>query len=449
MSFRAALAIAACIVLSWSSIAGAQMSEGEKKAAARAAYTEGIDLQEKGKPTEALARFEAAQALFDAPTHLLHIAECQALTGKLVEASETYELLVRRQLPPGSPPAFVQAQDQGRAELAQLRERIPTLRVTVKPAPSTLQNLQITLNDRVMPPELVGIARPINPGAYKVAATANGYATAAPVAVNINDKETQNIELTLQPRSGGAVTVPPPPATAGGGAPAGAAPPGAPPPYEGTAPKPAPKPSQTGLLLGARVGVFVPSGSIAKDRSFSAYASAGPGFGVDAFARVARMVLVGGTLEVIGLGGPDSNRFPSGTRPDVRTRSFLAAFVLGILPNVDKLSFIGDASLGYRSLSQRVSLNNVRSEEDWSGVEIGLNAGVAIPIGPIRVAPKAGVSFGVFNSRDCSAGLLLQNATGCEASTGDLVTGSHSLLSVNLAVYWAHDLSKNAISASR
>ena len=37
---------------------------------------------------EALRRFEAAQSLFDAPTHLLHIAECQALTGKLVEAQE-------------------------------------------------------------------------------------------------------------------------------------------------------------------------------------------------------------------------------------------------------------------------------------------------------------------------------------------------------------------------
>jgi hypothetical protein len=441
-------AVMACVVLCWSSLAAGQMSEGEKKAAARAAYSEGIDLQDKGKPAEALARFEAAQALFDAPTHLLHVAECQALTGKLVEASETYELLVRKQLPAGSPPAFVQAQDQGRAELAQLRERIPTLRVTVKPAPSTLQNLQITLNDRVMPAELVGIARPINPGSYRVAATANGYSTTAPLALDITDKETRSIELTLSlsPRSGGAVTVPPPPAATSA---AGAPPPAAPPPYESTAPKPAPKPSQTGLLLGARAGVFVPSGDLAENRSFSAYASAGPGAGVDAFARVARMVLVGGTLELAGLGGPDSDRFPAGTRPDVRTRSFLAAFVLGILPNVDKLSFIGDVSLGYRSLSQKVTLNSVSSEETWGGVEGGLSAGVAIPIGPIRVAPKAGVSFGVFGNRECSAGPLLQNVTGCQTSTGDVATASHSLLSVQLALYYALDLAKNAISASR
>src|SRR5262245_26437920 len=119
--------------------ARAQMSEGERKAAARAAYAEGVDLQDnKGKPAEALTRFEAAQKLFDAPTHLRHSAECQVLTGKLVEASETYETLSRKTLPAGSPDAFVQAQDQGKAELASLRPRIPTLRVLVKPEPQKL-----------------------------------------------------------------------------------------------------------------------------------------------------------------------------------------------------------------------------------------------------------------------------------------------------------------------
>ena len=86
--------------------AHAQMSETEKKAAARAAYQEGVKLQDDGKYAEALARFESAEKLFDAPTHLLHIAECQALTGRLVEASETYELLIHKALPAGSPDAF-------------------------------------------------------------------------------------------------------------------------------------------------------------------------------------------------------------------------------------------------------------------------------------------------------------------------------------------------------
>src|SRR4051794_25209468 len=116
MQLRVTFALLACLT-TFTSLTQAQMSDGERKAAARAAYTEGVELQEKGKPTEALARFEAAEKLFDAPTHVLRIAECQALTGKLVEASETYETLIRKTLPPNSPDAFVQAQEQGKAEL--------------------------------------------------------------------------------------------------------------------------------------------------------------------------------------------------------------------------------------------------------------------------------------------------------------------------------------------
>src|SRR4051812_13661140 len=152
-------------------LANAQMSEGEKKAAARAAYIEGVALQDKGNPAEALARFEAAQKLFDAPTHLLHIAECQVLTGRLVDASETYETLTRRSLGRDAPDAFVQAQEQGKAELAQLRQRIPMMRVTVQPDARSLTNLQISVNNKQMPTELVGITRPVNPGPYRITAS--------------------------------------------------------------------------------------------------------------------------------------------------------------------------------------------------------------------------------------------------------------------------------------
>src|SRR5262245_16836706 len=50
------------------------MSESEKKAIARAAYQEGLGLQEGGKCTEAVSKFEVAQKFFPAPTHTLHLA---------------------------------------------------------------------------------------------------------------------------------------------------------------------------------------------------------------------------------------------------------------------------------------------------------------------------------------------------------------------------------------
>src|SRR5262249_52363266 len=95
------------------------------------------------------------------------------------EASETYETLEHKSLPAGSPDAFVQAQETGKAELAALRPRIPTLRVLVKPEPQKLPNLQITMDDRQMPGDIAGIARPINPGTYRLSASATGWATPA------------------------------------------------------------------------------------------------------------------------------------------------------------------------------------------------------------------------------------------------------------------------------
>jgi hypothetical protein len=209
---RLAALFSFCLLLFGSANAEAQMSDGEKKAAARAAYQAGVQLQDQGKPAEALVKFEGAQKLYEAPTHLLHIAECQALLGKLVEASETYQSMIVKPLPAGSPEVFQQAVDQAKAEAPALRSRIPTLKVTVKPPPSSMQGLSIYVNDKTMPNELIDIARPVNPGAYRVSAqAANGYATRGPVDFELKEKEAKSLELELVQGGGGAVVAPVPP----------------------------------------------------------------------------------------------------------------------------------------------------------------------------------------------------------------------------------------------
>lgn len=173
--------------------------DSERKPAARAAYIEGVQLQEQKKYAEALVRFETAQKFFDAPTHLLHIAECQVQLGRLVEASETYEVLSRKSLPAGAPDAFVEAQKQGKAEVGSVRARVPTLRITTKPDTAQLQGLQVLINGVGVPNELIGIARPLNPGLYRLTATARGYATASSVEIPLGEKEQKSIELVLVP----------------------------------------------------------------------------------------------------------------------------------------------------------------------------------------------------------------------------------------------------------
>ncbi len=444
MKLRVTLALFALLSLT-GNVARAQMSEGERKAAARAAYMEGVSLQDKGNPAEALARFEAAQKLFDAPTHLLHIAECQALTGKLVEASETYETLARKPLGKDAPDAFVQAQEQGKAELQQLRPRIPTMRITVKPEPQSLQNLQISVNDKQMPTELVGIARPVNPGTYRLTATATGWATATPVDADLKEKEQKSVELALQQGAASAVVVV---------GPTPAQETSVPPPYE-QQPRPKAKegPSASGLLLGIRPGVFVPAGDIEKGRSFGKYATSGPGVGIDVIGRVARLFLVGGTLEIASLGAPSANTLPSGVHAEISTTSVYAGVLAGIMPNVDRVSFVADAGFGARFLSQSRKLTAGTAmganDDAYHGLEIAINAGLSIPAGPIRIVPKAGLAFGQFSDRSCGVTSISGVSTfpGCESSS-TLNSASHTMLQLALGLYYHLDFAKKSASAS-
>ena len=173
------------------------ISESERKASARAAYQEGMELLTQKNWPDALSRFQDAQRLFDAPTHLLRIAQCLVVTGKLVEAQETYETLTHRELQPDAPQPFREAVDTGKRELNDLQPRIPTLRIEVKPSPSTLRNLTLTLNGRPVPNEVIGIARPVNPGAYRITATAWGIPPSKEVSVTLAEKDERTVEVKL------------------------------------------------------------------------------------------------------------------------------------------------------------------------------------------------------------------------------------------------------------
>ena len=192
--------------------AQSQLSEAERKATARSLFAQGAKEQEAGRHAEALALFEKAQKLFDAPTHLLHIAQCQVALGKYVEAAETYETLKRVQLAPNSPEVFVQAKAQAETDLPAVRARIANLRIDLTPKPEQLRNLQLLVNDVVIPNELVGVARPVNPGPTKIVARAEGYKDAS-IDVTLKDRESRSVGLSLQPGQGTApvpVVVPPP-----------------------------------------------------------------------------------------------------------------------------------------------------------------------------------------------------------------------------------------------
>jgi hypothetical protein len=173
------------------------MSESERKATGRAAFLEGVKLQDSGNCPDAILRLETAQRFYPAPTHLLHLAQCQAATGKLVEASETYETLVRTPLTKDSPDAFRTAQESGTRELTTIRPRIPTLRIQLTPAVNTLSSLVVKLNGGPLPNEVIGLARPVNPGNYKITVWAAGYREAT-AEVEVGEATARVADLKLQ-----------------------------------------------------------------------------------------------------------------------------------------------------------------------------------------------------------------------------------------------------------
>lgn len=187
------------LVTSLSGLAHAQNVSDADRKAARDLYEKGASLQVQGKPAEALDSFMRSYTVFPAPTTALHVAQCHAALGHLVEAEESYRSLANAKIPEGSPQAFYSAQEQAKQELAQVSPRLPTIRVTT--TPDKIAGLQVKVDDQAMNPALVGVARAVNPGTHKVVATAPGYAMAEQT-VTLQEKDTRDVPLVMQRGSG-------------------------------------------------------------------------------------------------------------------------------------------------------------------------------------------------------------------------------------------------------
>ncbi len=164
------------------------------KATAREVATQGIDLFRSGKYEEALDKLKRAQELYDAPVHLLYMARCQEKLGQLVEAAENYHLLDRYTMPPGAPPAWLTAQEDGRKELATVEPRVPKLKVELEPKDAPEPAL--TIDGAPVSAAVVGIQRPINPGHHKIDVAAKGYEKAT-TEVDVAEGESKDLTVKL------------------------------------------------------------------------------------------------------------------------------------------------------------------------------------------------------------------------------------------------------------
>ncbi|MEZ4311890.1 MAG: hypothetical protein R3F14_27995 [Polyangiaceae bacterium] len=116
---------------------GAPPSQAEAATldAARKIAEEGLTLYDSARYAEALDRFDRAAALVQAPTMGLMAARSLVKLGRLVEASARYASVTEMPLAPGASDAFKQALTDAAAERKSLTPRIPTLTLTLPPAP--------------------------------------------------------------------------------------------------------------------------------------------------------------------------------------------------------------------------------------------------------------------------------------------------------------------------
>src|SRR5678815_4075569 len=94
----------------------------------------GLALYKKGDYTGALAKFDQAEQLVQAPTLGVRAARCLEKLGRLVDAAERYQRVIGMTLDASWPEVHRQAQRDAVTERAALLPRIPSIEVVVEGA---------------------------------------------------------------------------------------------------------------------------------------------------------------------------------------------------------------------------------------------------------------------------------------------------------------------------
>jgi hypothetical protein len=174
---RAARAWVVAAVIAMIAPAGVARAAGSgaDRDAARNLAGKGYELLEAGQYGRAIEVFQQAEARYHAPSHLLYIARAQVKLGKLLDAEASYQRLADEKLAADAPRPFREAQVTARAEIAEVRARIPSLTIVVEgDAPA---GTRIVVDGQPVDPRALGTAIRHDPGVLLVTAEAPGAAS--------------------------------------------------------------------------------------------------------------------------------------------------------------------------------------------------------------------------------------------------------------------------------
>ncbi len=119
----------------------------------------------EGRCDKAIGLWVQAAERFEAPTILIRIAQCQALLGRVVEATATLERVAAMKFAREVPQVFLDARNRANSDLPKLRARIAHLKLTVDRAGFAVEpTLEI---DHVKMGQVDAVF-PLNPGDHFV-----------------------------------------------------------------------------------------------------------------------------------------------------------------------------------------------------------------------------------------------------------------------------------------
>ncbi|HVU05716.1 MAG TPA: hypothetical protein VHE30_28400 [Polyangiaceae bacterium] len=196
----ASFSLAAVLVLLGGS---ARAQTDEQRAGARAAANAGGAAFMDKKYADAIDMFTRAESLVHSPVHLLYMARSYEKLGQLVKARETYIRITNEDAPAGASQPIKQARADAEKEQEALEPRIPYVSVVVQGGGSS--PVTVTMDGVQVPPALVGVPRPVDPGDHKFEAAAQGMDSAVS-SIAVREGHSETVVLTLH----AAASQPPP-----------------------------------------------------------------------------------------------------------------------------------------------------------------------------------------------------------------------------------------------
>jgi hypothetical protein len=153
-------------------------------------YERGRELYREGRFEDALASFRASYELVPSPNSYLYVARSLRGLERLAEAVEAYERVVRTaQL--GADPRYEETMDAARAEAAAIAPSIGRVILRVDALPD---GSEVTLDERSVPLEAIGLALPVMPGRVTAVIRAPGR---DPVSSSADVAAGAEVELRL------------------------------------------------------------------------------------------------------------------------------------------------------------------------------------------------------------------------------------------------------------